>query len=485
MKKLTSLYIVFLLTMLGFQGNLKAQVSHGGRPLPLSLMRSTNGQMFKEMPPFDVQEELRIDSLNESDLRSGFRFAYKFITDYNRYNSGVTFTGPDGTRVWRLGIYSPGALSINVLFTEYELPEGAQLFLYNEDQTQILGSFNHLNNSELNLLPVSPIQGDRLIIEYQEPANASFQGRLTVGEVNHGYRSLRGLEPGDNTSLIGKIPPLACYQDGTNDYAQWGQSVVLLIIDGSVGCTGTLINNTDNDGKPYLLTASHCLNKQFTMKNPDYEKIAGSIVCFFNFNSPFCDPILRGTEEMSTASTYFKAVNEMADMALLELTATPPVYYRPYYAGWNAQEVGPAPYTCIQHPQYSVKRISISDEDLAPFTLTDPNMIFYENAHLHVKTWEVGYTASGSSGSPLFNADGEIIGALSGGQSSENSPKNDYFFSLKKPWDAIDTPERQLKYWLNPSDDETKVCEGLDPYKSTPCFRLSNIYDSGLSLIHI
>ena len=82
MKKLTSLYIIFLLTMLGFQGNLKAQVSHGGRPLPLSLMRSTNGQMFKEMPPFDVQEELRIDSLNESDLRSGFRFAYKFITDY-------------------------------------------------------------------------------------------------------------------------------------------------------------------------------------------------------------------------------------------------------------------------------------------------------------------------------------------------------------------------------------------------------------------
>ena len=260
---------------------------------------------------------------------------------------------------------------------------------------------------------------------------------------------------------------------------QWGQSVVLLIIDGSVGCTGTLINNTDNDGKPYLLTASHCLNKQFTMKNPDYEKIAGSIVCFFNFNSPFCDPILRGTEEMSTASTYFKAVNEMADMALLELTATPPVYYRPYYAGWNAQEVGPAPYTCIQHPQYSVKRISISDEDLAPFTLTDPNMIFYKNAHWHVKTWEVGYTASGSSGSPLFNADGEIIGALSGGQSSENSPKDDYFFSLMKPWDAIDTPERQLKYWLNPSNDETKVCEGLDPYKSAPCFRLSNIYDSG------
>ena len=64
MKKLTSLYIIFLLTMLGFQGNLKAQVSHGGRPLPLSLMRSTNGQMFKEMPPFDVQEAVSVLPIN-------------------------------------------------------------------------------------------------------------------------------------------------------------------------------------------------------------------------------------------------------------------------------------------------------------------------------------------------------------------------------------------------------------------------------------
>ena len=105
---------------------------------------------------------------------------------------------------------------------------------------------------------------------------------------------LRGLEPGDNTSLIGKIPPLACYQDGTNDYAQWGQSVVLLIIDGSVGCTGTLINNTDNDGKPYLLTASHCLNKQFTMKNPDYEKIARKYRLLFQLQQSFLRPDPKG-----------------------------------------------------------------------------------------------------------------------------------------------------------------------------------------------
>ena len=43
-----------------------------------------------------------------------------------------------------------------------------------------------------------------------------------------------------------------------------------------------------------------------------------------------CDTPLRGTEELSVASSYYRAVNEMADMALLELAEMPPIYYQPY-----------------------------------------------------------------------------------------------------------------------------------------------------------
>ena len=63
----------------------------------------------------------------------------------------------------------------------------------------------------------------------------------------------------------------------------------------------------------------------------------------FQLQQPFLRPDLRGTEEMSTASTYFKAVNEMADMALLELTATPPVYYRPLLRGLERTRGGTCP----------------------------------------------------------------------------------------------------------------------------------------------
>lgn len=454
----------------------RAQVSHGGSPLPLSALRSSDDIPFIEMPGFDVEEELRLDSLVESDLRSGFKFAYKFMTDIRRGNSGTSFVLPDGTKVWRVGIYSPGALSINVLFSEYELPKGAQLFLYDEDQQHILGAFTHQNNSELEILPVAPVRGDRLIIEYQEPASADFPGRLAIGEVNHAYRSLSGQEPQEGLASIDGIPALNCYADTSSMVQTLGQSVVLMVIDGTTACTGTLLNNTAQDGKPYLLTASHCLNKSFSLENPDYEEIAGSIVCFYNYNSPLCDPILRGTEELSTASAYSRAVYEFTDMALLELLELPPVYYQPYLAGWNAGGKGSAPYQCIQHPQYSTKRISISENELTAYSLVDVIM-FYPLSHWLVDEWSVGYTASGSSGAPLFDKTGKVVGALSGGQSTQSSPRNDYFYSLQKSWNLRDEDE-QLECWLSPNGSDTS-CDGMDPYASTPCIRLSNVQDSG------
>lgn len=208
MKKLVTLFFLCLLV----SAHLTGQISHGGRPLPMTILSTRSGSLFQEMPAFDIAEQLRIDSLNESDLRSSFHFAYKFMTDFTPDNSGSWFTQADGTRVWRLGIRSAGAYSINVLFSEYEIPEGAQLFLYNPDQTHILGAFNHLNNSELGILPVSPVQGDELVIEYQEPANVPFHGKLKVGEVNHDYRNIRGYEPQEySRTYLGCIKTLpAC-----------------------------------------------------------------------------------------------------------------------------------------------------------------------------------------------------------------------------------------------------------------------------------
>ena len=78
--------------------SVKAQISHGGQPLPLTATKSLTEDMFITMPPFDLAEQLRLDSLEATGLRNGFRFAYKFVTDYTPENSGVISPCPTGQR---------------------------------------------------------------------------------------------------------------------------------------------------------------------------------------------------------------------------------------------------------------------------------------------------------------------------------------------------------------------------------------------------
>jgi len=465
-----------------FSTGLSAQVSHGGRPLPFNIVASKASDLFVTLPAFNLAEQLTIDSLNASDLRSSYQFAYKFITDYSIANSGIRFTAADGTRVWRLGIRSAGALSLNVLFTRYHLPSGARVFLYNPSQSEVLGAFTAENNSERAILPVSPVEGSELVIEYQEPANAPFHGELTVGEVNHGYRDFKASLSGEIAAYT-CMPAALCFQDTTDGLDDILHSVLLLIIDGTYLCTGTLINNTARNGYPYLLLASHCLNGQFTITNPDYEKIAGTIVAYFNYNSPLCSPVRKGTQNMTQASAHFRAVNEKTDMALLELEATPPIWYQPYYSGWNAVDKGKPPYTGIHHPGGSVKRINVSNSELTytKYVISE-KLSFADSAHLYVKSWDIGSTAGGSSGSPLFDSNLHVVGVLTGGNSVCGAPYSDFYYSLARSW-YTPSDSTSLKSWLNPlaTDSIPVVCDGMDPYTVSSALRLSNVREYGIT----
>lgn len=482
MKKLSQRVLFCILLLMAVSSN--AQISYGGKPLPFSerTLKSAPLNLYMEMPAFDIEAELRVDSLTQTDFRSGFRFAYKFMTDFTRANSGTSFMLEDGTKVWRLGIKSANAYSINVLFTEYELPEGARVFLYSPDQTQVLGSFTHLNNSELELLPVAPVDGDELIIEYQEPAGAAFPGRLKVGEVNHAYRDFRGGEPGNNLSRFYCMPSPVCYSDTTEAYNEVVRSVVLLIIDGVTQCSGVLVNNSANDGKPYLLTASHCMNGQFTVVNPDYAAIAGTVVSFFNFESPFCKNVIRGNQEQSMASAHFRAVNEKTDMLLLELMEKPPVYYHPYYAGWNVAQNPAPPFTNVHHPGGSVKRIGLSTKPVRLISYNEKlssSFAFNPNSFWAVDEWSTGSTAGGSSGSPLFDSNYRTIGVLTGGKSTCSQPKDDVFYALYKSWDSGGENNANLKPWLSPGGNASLQCDGFDPYKDYGLAELSNVPANG------
>ncbi|GHT12290.1 hypothetical protein FACS189426_15440 [Bacteroidia bacterium] len=475
-----------LLLLCLFSGSfLHAQISHGGTPFfPQSnLLRVSAGLPYIEMPAFDLDSVLREDQLNEGNMRGSYQFAHKFYTNLDLRRDAVLTVLPNGTTVRQIGIRSKGAYSINLLLQNFEIPEGGKLFVYNADHSYIIGSFDHRNNSPGKILPLQPVAGESIIVEYSESPNAVFKGNFTIAEVNHDYRDFLRTEPMvDNNTQFACMPDVLC--SGANEATI--RSTVLLIINGTALCTGSLINNTADNGKPYLLTAVHCLNASASFpQNWDYyDTKAGSIIAFFNYNRPVCDSRIKGTEEMSLAIAHPQVILEKNDVALLEFQDTPPDYYNAYYAGWNVEPNGGGlPHTNLHHPYAAVKKYGVTEASLALTSF----YVFENNSHWKVSSWNTGSTHGGSSGSPLFDNNRLIVGGLSGGESvcNGNSPAGgaDYFFALYKAWET-GNPANQLKTYLDPANKNLKQYPGMDPHRTNPIVRFGNAdYNYGDQLI--
>jgi hypothetical protein len=436
---------------------------------------SPTADIIVEMPSFDAQAALWRSFQEKAQFKS-LEFAHKFFVHLRPDNAGVTFT-EGNMKVWRVGIRSKGAYSLNILLTKFRLPSGAKLFVYNADQTEVLGSFTSDNNTDLNLLPIQPIGGDELIVEYQEPLNAEFEGEIEIGEVNHDFVGIfRATEPRDPINSC--HPNLLCYPENIEP----GSGVLALIINGVTYCTGSLINNTANDGTPYLITATHCLNNDYNasfLANRRYDLVAGRIVAFFNYNSPVCDADIRGPLQMSLASADSVLISERHDISLLKFKQAPPKEYQPYYLGWNASPTYSAPFHGIHHPNGGTKKVAVEESSLSFGTFSDPSSKynFEPNTFLIVKEWEIATTEGGSSGSPLLDREKRIVGTLTGGVSQCTSPRGpDLYSSFMKFWQAessLNNPN-PISYYLDPQGLQTTQVDGLNPYTSEPYTRSHN-----------
>ena len=456
--------------------NIYGQISHGGRPLEQGIERTsrlrTAVDYFVEMPAFDVDSVRAIDDLSGNRV-GGLKFAHKFFVDFSPENSGLVFNTEDGTKVWKIGIRSSGAYSLNVLFSDFSLPDGARVFLYNSDRSTVLGSFTNENRPEGGEFSVSPVDGDELTIEYHEPANAAFPGKIRIREVNHDYRGLFRAGTRFNLTILPCVPDLSC----NNKLDTIGRSVCLLIIDGNHYCTGTLINNTAKDGKPYMLTASHCLENN--------TELGSRVVAFLNYEAPRCDKRIRGSEEFSLSGSRTRALSNEVDFALLELTEIPPSDYRPYLSGWSLDTItsNAMPFTGIHHPYGEMKKYCIEEDSVTMKDWTNGKGISIGN-HWHIRKWNTGHTWAGSSGSSLFDTKNRIRGGLTGGDSGGDSgcstyTSGDFYFRMDRAWNQFQEPSKQLKHWLDPLTPDSipspMFLDGLDPYAENPAKRINNL----------
>lgn len=445
---------LFTITFLSFTCLFLAQQGDGGKPkgFKSNAIKKIEKHVFSE-PNI---EKLRVeDSIVEASASGPWRFGFNNSTQLNTQNSGTWITLPNGDKIWFLLLECKNALTINLTFSETQIPEGNELYIYNPTKDFILGKFkqNHLYEGQLGseLIP-----GSVAIVEYYVPKKNSI-GKVNVCTVTHGYRTANEFqEKAFGTS--GSCNKNVNCPEG----AQWTNernSVVMLVSGSSGFCTGALVNNTANDGKPYVLTADHCFSNPATW------------IFRFQWQAPDCNKPAISPSFQSLSGAVLRARATASDFCLVEITGglmggTVPGTFTPYFAGWDNSGATPQSGTGIHHPDGDIKKISIENDALisTSFGSCPPN------SHWGVTNWDSGVTEGGSSGSPLFDQNHRIIGQLHGGISACGlSTLSDEYGKFSYSWNPLSSDNsNQLKYWLDPQNTGAQFLDGYDPSGSAP-----------------
>ena len=364
------------------------------------------------------------DAVTDQYKEAPWRFGVEREVSLGLDNAGE-WTFEKDRWIWRLAIHCPGATGIGLTLGDFDLPAGAQLFVWNQDRTQFLGSFTEANEKDWGFLPLGLLDDDHVVVEYQEPESVHGLGDVRISQIVHGYRSLllHPQNPEANQANMGPFGNSGACNINVNcpEGAAWQtqkRSVALITNGGFAVCTGSLVNNTLEDGTPYFLTANHCLG------NPN------SWVYYFNHESSTCDGNTGPTNQSISGGTLL--VNSgTSDVALIELSSAPPADFNVEYAGWDASGSTPTSAVGIHHPSGDVKKICFEND--SPYTSsTGGAQVWWIDA------WESGVTEPGSSGSPLFDQNQRIIGQLYGGAAacsgSVNNGAYDFYGRMDVSW---------------------------------------------------
>ncbi len=404
-----------------------------------------------QLPAFDVQAMLAEDEVTKGE--GPLRFGKRHKVDMNPKEHGTWERLPNGDRIWRITFYSPEAYSLNFLFSKFRMPEGAELYAYNTDRSEVRGAFTVLNNKADGMFAITPVHGDEVTLEYYEPAAVRGQGLLEISYVVHAYRNLHDtmeeiLEKGFGMSG-------SCNNDvACPESAGWEdqiRSVAMIIDNGFRACTGSMVNNTAQDGVPYFLSADHCgvnINSNWSF--------------VFNYKSPSCDGP-DGDLTNSIVGGVLRANYGPSDFSLFELSMPPPSNYVVYYSGWNRLNEAATSTTAIHHPAGDVMKISFNDNTVFEGQWGQADTPISGGNHWIVDDWEDGTTEGGSSGSPLFDQNKLIIGQLHGGTASCNSVTYDSYGKFFSSWEGGGTPQTRLSDWLGDGKDTLHGAFFVDP----------------------
>lgn len=457
----------FLILVITFQFSIAQNFPDDIRP-PSWGIEAISDQSPYKLPIFDLQAIQAEDAQNDFNDAKPWRFGYEFEVNHNFMTHGDWITLKNGDKIWRMSYKSNDALSLNFMFTEFYLPEGSKLYVYNDDKDDLLRPFTHHNNNPEEVLGTWLIKGNHAWIEYHQPAHVTEQAKLTVGGVVHGYRTAEMYQAFDlndaencHYDVDCDITPTPDPHDLNLRKEEVKKANAMLLVGGSGFCSGTLVNNTTNDGTPYVLTANHCGGNEAFWS--------------FRFNwrspAPSCGTAAtsaNGSFDQTVSGSVLRANSAQSDMELVEITDTSFFNNNPdvVWAGWNRSAIDvPEISFGIHHPAGDIQKVTRYD-----VTAQRTSTFFNNNPDTEVwffSDFGLGFGEPGASGSALYNENGHIIGMLSGGDafcSGTTSNANAIIYGrFDVAWDFGNSSSSRLRDWLDPANTGIEVLDIFPP----------------------
>lgn len=446
MKFKSILFIIFIFSFTSY-----SQVTNEGIPVSWQLNLDNDNIPAVNLPSFDIDRVRAEDEINDRKFDAPWRFGYMHSVDYG-FEDGVWTTLENGDRIWRLMVKSDNALSLNFIFDDFYMPEGGYIFLYNNQKSDLLGAYDSRQNQDSGMLGTWLVEGESVWIEYFEPIESYNQGRLHLAKATHGYRNAetfnqaKGLNDSGNCNL-----DVDCsIGDDWSDLKDHNKrSAGILLSGGSGFCSGALINNTENDGTPYFLTANHCYSNPASWAFR-FGWISPNTVCATSANSS------DGPTNMTISGASLRARDAGSDFALVEINQNIPAEWDRVYAGWDRSGNTPDFTVGIHHPSGDVMKVCRDNDQ--PIQAVNAGAQTWEITGLG-SGWELGVTEPGSSGSPLFDPEGRIIGQLFGGAAACSGTVDnnayDYYGRMDVSWNGGGSSSSRLSDWLDPNGSGT------------------------------
>lgn len=446
MKKLFASMIVLLLLSFTLSLNLLAQ-----RSVPLLPQSSLNDDLRvnvdqREFTAPDMAAIEAEDIANPYPYRAGVAVPVNLSID----NAGEWTELPDGGKIWSLSLKVEGAQALGVYYDNFWLPYGGELHLYNEDKTQIIGAYTEENNNPDCVFSNQLVQGDVVTLEYYQPKDQIIEPIISISELAYNYRGFYFQADQERGGSLWCMININCpegddWQDEkkgvVKQYMKIGWSYYL--------CTGSLMNNTEQDLIPYILTAWHCGDGA---SSADFNQW----IFYFNYEASVCtgnwgpqNYTMTGCEKKAEGS-----YTTGSDFLLLELNSGVPTSYDAYYNGWDRRNLGADSGVNIHHPAGDIKKISTYTIPLTSSQWNNNGVLSHWRAWWAETVNGTSITEGGSSGSPLFSQDGLVVGDLTGGPADDCiDPKYSLYGKIYWSWNKMGTfSNQQLKPWLDPND---------------------------------